>query len=74
MTGMELSGLGSIHMAELARALNDADRIGGLTATVYDPQTRTERRMSAIDSPGRDALLNYFKRDQMFTYFQKQTP
>ncbi len=74
MTGMELNGLGSIHMAELARALNDADRIGGLTATVYDPQTRTEKRMSALDSPGRDALLNYFKRDQMFTYFQKKTP
>jgi len=72
MTGMELPGQGPIHMAELARALNDPDRIGSLTALIYDPETKTEKRMSVLDCPGRDALLNYFKRDQTFMYSRKK--
>lgn len=74
MTGMELPGQGPIHMAELARALNDPDRIGSLTATIYDPETRTENRMSVLECPSREGLLNYFKRDQTFMYSRKKTP
>ena len=71
MTGMELPGRGPIHMAELVRVLNDPDQIGGLTALAYDPATKTETRVNVLDSPSRDPLLNYFKKDQTFTYFRR---
>ncbi len=72
MTGMELPGQGPIHMAEMARALNDPDRVGGLMATVYDLETKTEKRMSVLECPSRAALFNYFKRDQLFMYSRKK--
>jgi hypothetical protein len=71
MTGMELPGQGPIHMAELVRALNDPDRIGGLTALVYDPGTKTEKRVSVLASPSLASLLNYFKPDQTYTYSRR---
>jgi hypothetical protein len=71
MTGMELPGQGPIHMAELVRALNDPDRIGGLTALVYDPGTKTEKRISVLESPSLGSLLNYFKPDQTYTYWRR---
>ncbi|MEI8190811.1 MAG: transglutaminase domain-containing protein, partial [candidate division NC10 bacterium] len=73
MTGMELPGQGPIHMAELVRALNDPDRAGGLMAIVYDPETKTEKRMRALDSPSLNSLRNYFKPDQTFRYSRKKT-
>jgi hypothetical protein len=71
MTGMELPGRGPIPMAELVRALNDPDRIGELTAIVYDPATKAETRVSVPDCAARDSLLNFFKRDQTFTYTRR---
>jgi hypothetical protein len=71
MTGMELPGRGPIHMADLLRALNDPDQIGGLTALVYDPAQKTETRVSVLGGASRDALLNYFKNDQTFRYVRK---
>jgi hypothetical protein len=68
MTGMELSGYGPIHMAELHRCLNDPDKIKGLTAIEYDPVTKTEERVSVLASTSLDSLLNFFKKDQTFTY------
>jgi hypothetical protein len=68
MTGMELSGYGPIHMAELHRCLNDPDKIKGLTAIEYDPVTKTEKRVSVPASTSLDSLLNFFKKDQTFTY------
>jgi hypothetical protein len=68
MTGMELSGYGPIHMAELHRCLNDPDKIKGLTAIEYDPVTKTEKRVSVPASTTLDSLLNFFKKDQTFTY------
>ena len=72
MTGMELPGRGPIQMADLVRALNDPDQIGGLTALVYDPANKAETRVSVHDCAGRDALLNYFKNDQTFRYVRKK--
>lgn len=72
MTGMEIAGRGPIHMAELVRALNDPDQIGGLTAVVYDPAKKTETRVSVLECAGRDALLNYFKNDQTYVYARKK--
>jgi hypothetical protein len=71
MMGMELPGQGPIHMAELVRALNDPDRVGGLAALVYDPGTKTEKRISVLDSPSLGSLLNYFKPDQTYTYWRR---
>jgi len=68
MTGMELSGYGPIHMAELHRCMNDRDKIKALTAIEYDPVTRTEKRVSVLASTGLESLLNFFKKDQTFTY------
>lgn len=68
MTGMELSGYGPIHMAKLHRCLNDRDKIKGLTAIEYDPVTRTEKRVSVLASTSLESLLNFFKKDQTFTY------
>jgi hypothetical protein len=71
MTGMELPGQGPIHMAELVRALNDPEKIGGLTALVYDPGAKTEKRVSVLASPSLGSLLNYFKPDQTYTYSRR---
>jgi hypothetical protein len=71
MTGMELPGRGPVHMAELVRALNDPDQVGALTALVYDPLAKAERRVSVTDSPSRESLLNFFKKDQTFRYTRR---
>jgi hypothetical protein len=68
MTGMELSGYGPIHMAELHRCLNHRDKIKDLTAIEYDPVTKTEKRVSVLASTSLNSLLNFFKKDQTFTY------
>jgi hypothetical protein len=68
MTGMEFLGYGPIHMVELHRCLNDPDKVKGLTAIEYDPGTKTEKRVSVPASARLDALLNFFKKDQTFTY------
>ena len=73
MTGMELLGYGPIHTAELHRYLNDPDRIKGLTAIEYDPGTKTEKRVSVTASTRLDDLLNFFKKDQAFTYHRMST-
>lgn len=71
MTGMELAGRGPVHMAELVRALNDPELIGQLTALVYDPATKSEARVRVPDCAARDSLLNFFKKDQTFTYVKR---
>jgi hypothetical protein len=68
MTGMELEGFGPIHMAELHRCLNDPDKIKQLAAIEYDPARKTEDRVSVIRSSHLNDLLNFFKKDQTFTY------
>ena len=68
LTGMELSGYGPIHMAELLRCINDPEKIKGLTAIEYDPESKTEKRVSVRASTHLDSLLNFFKKDQTFTY------
>jgi hypothetical protein len=68
MTGMEFEGFGPIHMAELHRCLNDPDKIKQLTAIEYDPARKTEARVSVTVSSHLDDLLNFFKKDQTFTY------
>ena len=72
MTGMELAGRGPVHMADLVRAVNDPDQIGGLTALVYDPAKKIDSRVSVPDCASLDALLNYFKNDQTFRYVRKR--
>jgi hypothetical protein len=59
-------------MADLVRAVNDPDQIGGLTALVYDPATKSDTRVSVPECASRDALLNYFKNDQTFRYVKKK--
>ena len=71
MTGMELPGRGPVNMAELVRALNDPELIGQMTALVYDPAARAETRVRVPDCPARDSLLNFFKKDQTFTYVKR---
>jgi hypothetical protein len=68
MTGMELEGFGPIHMAELHRCLNDPDKIKLLTAIEYDPARKTDARVSVTGSSHMNDLLNFFKKDQTFTY------
>jgi hypothetical protein len=68
MTGMELEGYGGLTMAELYRFLNDPGKAPGLFAWKYDPGSRTEKHVRVLESPDRDALLNYFKKDQTFRY------
>jgi len=71
MTGMELPGRGPIHMAEMVRALNDPEQIGELRAVAYDPATKTETRQAVTASPALASLLNFFKKDQTFTYTRR---
>jgi hypothetical protein len=66
--GAYLDGQGPINMAELHAYLNDTNRIKGLVLVEYDPKTRTEGTIPVLESAKRDALLNYFKRDQEFRY------
>ncbi|MSS71115.1 MAG: transglutaminase domain-containing protein [Candidatus Latescibacteria bacterium] len=69
--GVYMGDQGPIHMAELVQGLNDGDRVGGMTVVAFDPVTRTERRVSALESPQKAALFKYFKKDQQFRYFRK---
>ncbi len=71
MTGLELEGYGGLTMAELARFLDDPAKAAGLFAWKYDPASRTEKRVRVLESPDRDALLNYFKRDQIYRYSRR---
>lgn len=71
MTGLELEGYGGLTMAELARFIDDPAKSAGLYAWKYDAATRTEKRVRVLDSPDRDALLNYFKRDQTYRYSRR---
>ena len=66
--GAYLGEEGPLNMAELHHHLNDPARLSRLQIVEYDPQTRTERRVPALESGKRDALLNYFKQDQEFHY------
>jgi hypothetical protein len=68
LTGMELSGYGPIHMAELHRCLNDPEKIKNLTTIEYEPRTKTEKHVSVRASTHLESLLNFFKKDQTFTY------
>ena len=71
MLGMELAGYGPVNMAELQRYLNDPVLGKGLRAIVYDPQAGSEKTVPALESASRNALFNYFKRDQVFRYTRK---
>ena len=71
MLGMELAGYGPVNMVELQRYLNDPMLAKGLRAIVYDPQAGSEKTVPALESTSRNALFNYFKRDQVFRYTRK---
>lgn len=68
MLGMDLAGYGPVNMVELQRYLNDPVLSKGLRASVFDPKTHSEKSVPALESDSRSALLNYFKRDQIFRY------
>jgi hypothetical protein len=68
MLGMELAEYGPVNMAEFQRYLNDPVLAKGLRACVYDPKAHSEKTVPALESDSRSALLNYFKRDQIFRY------
>ena len=71
MLGMDLAGYGPVNMVELQRDLNDPVLAKGLRAIVYDPKTRSEKTVPALESDSRNALFNYFKRDQIFRYTRR---
>ncbi len=71
MLGMDLAGYGPVNMVELQRDLNDTVLAKGLRAIVYDPKTRSEKTVPALESDSRSALFNYFKRDQIFRYTRR---
>jgi hypothetical protein len=66
--GAYLREEGLINMAELYSYLNDPNRLPSLRLHVYDPRTRTARKVLALESEQKGALFNYFKRDQRFHY------
>jgi len=69
--GMDLAGYGPVNMAEFQRYLNDPVLAKGLRANVYDPKTHSEKTVPALESESRNALQNYFKRDQIFRYTKR---
>ena len=69
--GAYLGDQGPLNMAELVQNLNDRGRVGALQIVEFDPDAGTERRLPAMDSRQKAALLKYFKKDQQFRYQRK---
>lgn len=66
--GAHLREEGPINMAELYAYLNDPNRLPSLRVNVYDAKTKTAKMIPVLQSEQKDALFNYFKRDQRFHY------
>ena len=64
---------GPLTMAELYVCLNEPARAKRLQLVIYDPKSRSTRKVPALESDKKDSLFNYFKQDQEFHYSRWQT-